>query len=41
MQFFVFEFNIILIVIPLSSGFVSKGIIHLEKKNSPTKEFLS
>jgi hypothetical protein len=41
MQYFVLEFKIILIVIPFSSGFVIKGIIHFEKKKSPIKEFLS
>lgn len=41
MQFLVFEAKRVFNVIPLSSGFVSKGIIHFEKKNSPMNEFFS
>ncbi len=41
MQFFVFDARSVFKVIPLSSGLVSKGITHLEKKNSPINEFFS
>jgi len=41
MQFLVFEAKRVFRVIPLSSGLVSKGIIHFEKKNSPINEFFS
>jgi len=41
MQFLVFEAKRVFSVIPLSSGLVSKGIIHFEKKNSPINEFFS